>query len=420
MIDILTELFTKFNEYASRNQVIAGAVSLWGLTVLSYFARNIPLKIWNVVKKQTTTKLTLISTHNSFHFFLKWLIKNNYIKNLRSLKITNGKWGDDDSVKSIGYGVHYFMHKLHPFKIDVESKESSYSNMERDQITITVLGRSQKFFQRIFDEIEEEIKSKNELNICKFVDYWSRAPSQYKRNIDSVFIDKEIKTNVISHIKEFVENEEWYKDNGVPYQTGILLYGPPGTGKTSFIKAIASYFDRDVYILPASKLLKIEEAVMKLPSNAIMIIEDIDTDINTLSRESNDEPETAKTAKSVNESKPIKKGKTKENWLVSFSSIGDILNSIDGLITCNGRILIGTTNHKKKLSKALLRDGRFDLKVRLGNVNKDILSQFFKNYYPDFVIGDINIKDNISPAKLQNLIIKNLGNPQNVIDQISI
>ena len=43
--------------------------------------------------------------------------------------------------------------------------------------------------------------------------------------------------------------ESFYKEHSISYKRGYLLYGPPGTGKTSIIKAIASHFDYDIYII---------------------------------------------------------------------------------------------------------------------------------------------------------------------------
>jgi len=67
----------------------------------------------------------------------------------------------------------------------------------------------------------------------------------------------------------------------------------------------------------------------------------------------------------------------------------------------------------------LIRDGRFDLKIELKYASNDVVKQFFDNYHPDFKIPeDFNIKDDISSAKIQNLIFKHMENPEKVIEYI--
>ena len=54
-------------------------------------------------------------------------------------------------------------------------------------------------------------------------------------------ISRGIKDKIISEIKFFLENEDWYKEKGIPYNLGILLFGKPCGGKTRFIKQILNY-----------------------------------------------------------------------------------------------------------------------------------------------------------------------------------
>lgn len=50
--------------------------------------------------------------------------------------------------------------------------------------------------------------------------------------------------DVIKKIDFFLNNKEWYKEKGIPYNLGILLYGEPGCGKTRFIKQLMNYTGR--------------------------------------------------------------------------------------------------------------------------------------------------------------------------------
>lgn len=418
----MSSLITAFNAYAKEYPFIAGAISLWGLGILSYFTRDIPRRIWAFIAKQTTTKLTLISTHLAYHDFLEWLLTNGYLKRIRSFKITGGKWGDDNkTLKSIGYGQHYFMYKWRPFKMDMGQLDSSASNMEKDQIVITIFGRSYKFFNKIFDEIKKS-ESKDRLKVNKWrTDYFTTIKSQRKRKMDTIFLNDGIKEEITNFTKGFLKQEDWYLKNGINYQTGMLFYGPHGTGKTSFIKALASDFNMELYILGAGKLHSIENAMMDLPEKSILLIEDIDTDSVTNRRVvCPPGPE-----KQLKQPRPVDSKAPKEddgdNPMISFSfaNLSEILNTIDGIASNHGRILIATTNHFEKLSRALIREGRFDLKVKFDYASNYVVKQFFDNYYPNFKFPSyFNVKDQISSSKIQNLILNNLDKPERVLSEL--
>ncbi len=403
VMNLMGGMMSDFNTYAGQYPMVAGAFSLWFLGVFSYLARNIPNKILNILDKQCFTRLSLMSTSQSYHNFLDWLETNGYTKKVRSIKISCGQYGHASAKKSVGYGTHLFLYKFRPFKLQMSRVETN-ADMEKDEIIISMLGRSQTFINKIFDEINNTNSEKNNLIVYKYQGKcWAQASEQRKRNINTVYLNTNTKNTIINYVEDFIKKEDWYITNGLSYQTGILLYGPPGCGKTSLVKAIASKLDQEIYILPASSLFYIEQAMLDLPANSIVLIEDIDTQSATKERSNSSDS-----------------GNPTDMDMFSLVSLSDILNSIDGLISNHGRILIATTNHKDQLDKALIRDGRFDLKIELKHADDSVVKQFFDNYYPDFKIPkDFNVKDGVSSAKIQNLIFKNMGNPENVIKYIA-
>ena len=72
-----------------------------------------------------------------------------------------------------------------------------------------------------------------------------------------------------------------------------------------------------------------------------------------------------------------------EDWTRSGPSFSGLLNALDGVRSQEGRILIMTTNHKEKLDPALLRPGRADLQIELGNAKQCQLKGLFKRFYPE-------------------------------------
>lgn len=401
IINLINSLIIKFNSYAQSNQVIAGALSLWGLGVLSYFGRNIPSKIWQIIKKQTTTSMILISSSQAFHNFMFWFSRQGYVDKLRQLKISSGRWGDEEAIKTIGYGDHLFFYKYKPFKIHMEKVDNTHSERERDELTITVLGRSHGFFNILFQEIQKSLAaSTGRLSVYKYDDdCWRKVTDQVKRNMNTVFLDTGIKERIICHINNFLENEGWYRSHGIPYHTGLLFYGVSGSGKTSMIKAIASLYEKDLYILSVADLNNINDAIMGLPDDIILLIEDIDSDSALHKREGG---------------KSIKK---KRGY--SLLNLSEILNALDGIITIHGRILIATTNHIEKLDEALLRNGRFDLRQEFGYATQFIVEGFMKSFFPNFELpSDFRIKDDVSSADIQKIICDNLSEPENVVKRL--
>ena len=66
-----------------------------------------------------------------------------------------------------------------------------------------------------------------------------RKSHRRKRPIDSVILDEGISEQIVTDVREFIQNPQWYHDRGIPYRRGYLLHGPPGCGKSSYITALA-------------------------------------------------------------------------------------------------------------------------------------------------------------------------------------
>ena len=195
---------------------------------------------------------------------------------------------------------------------------------------------------------------------------------------------------------------------------------PPGTGKTSIIKGIADYINYDIHILNVSKLQDIEKAIFALPPKTILVIEDIDTEYSTNKRHPSVIQQQKPRIESNNEEN-INSSETKEETFIPWKMVdlSDILNSIDGIYSVHGRILIMTTNHIEKLDDALIRPGRIDIKIEVTYIDTYAYQNFFKCFYPDYVMPMVVPISNLSPASLQNIILNNLQSPEEVLRQTS-
>ncbi|MHA1704093.1 MAG: AAA family ATPase [Promethearchaeota archaeon] len=382
------------------NKFLVAGLGVSGFGLLSFWLKDIPLKIFGMVKRQVTTDLTVQNYDIVFYDLLELFRGQLTKRNFRTLKVNNGKWGSNDKIlTSMGYGDHFIFYKKHLLMFSYNKEADSVSDKIKETIIITKLGRSKKFFEEIITDIEVmKQKDANKLELHTYDSGWMFSKKFRKRNINSIFIEKIKKNTILNNLKKFISSEDWYINTGIPYQYGIMLYGSPGTGKTSLIKAIATVLNYDIYYLTTTKLGSVASALTECPEKSIIVIEDIDT------------------SSSVHERSKKKNQKTEGNVLESFLQVNlsDILNALDGLGNTHGRLLIATTNHIADLDEALIRPGRFDLLVEVGFVNKEILKEFMDYYFKNNKIKyNFPIKNKTTVAQLQNMIL--LGNDQDQI-----
>ena len=92
-------------------------------------------------------------------------------------------------------------------------------------------------------------------------------------------------------------------------------------------------------------------------------------------------------------------------------TLGHILNLIDGIKECPGRIIIITSNFMDKIDYALKRPGRIDVNIKMDYIDLISLNQFYEFYYDNHM--DKNLIDKylniynykLTPANLTNIFI---------------
>ena len=192
--------------------------------------------------------------------------------------------------------------------------------------------------------------------------------------------------NYINHYKNIFYR--LYKEHGIIKSGGILLYGNPGTGKTTLINAIATEYRSNVYYIDIEHLDACIEDIEEdnddwgnydSPLN-ICVFEDIDIFI-----------------KRRNDNKKIE-DKAIFNKLLQF---------LDGNSSIPNSINIATTNDIHALDDAIIRDGRFDLKIKMDDLNEKLAKKLCDSFHADYSILD-DEEFPINPAYLQSKIIQNL------------
>merc|ERR1712024_382283 len=64
-------------------------------------------------------------------------------------------------------------------------------------------------------------------------------------------------------------------------------------------------------------------------------------------------------------------------------TMSGLLNTLDGIVSGDGRIVCMTTNHIEHLDPALIRPGRCDKKILLDNACDHQIEQLYLQFYPE-------------------------------------
>ncbi|KAF4031773.1 ATPase family associated domain-containing protein [Phytophthora infestans] len=228
-----------------------------------------------------------------------------------------------------------------------------------------------------------------------------------EKTFENLFFEE--KEQLLQLLANFQNRAGKFAIKGFPYKLGLLLHGPPGTGKTSLIKAIAQHTKRHVVTISLGKiktnqhlldaLFDMKFAVQGLDSpiemdfeDVVFVMEDIDCASSIVKARA------AAETKDVEVATTDKSAPSEDNKLVSSMikacledekkynmrndelNLSGLLNVLDGVIDCPGRIVIMTTNHPEKLDSALVRPGRVNKKLLLSYMGCTHIQQMIEYY----------------------------------------
>ena len=233
--------------------------------------------------------------------------------------------------------------------------------------------------------------------------YFNSLGSRNKRSLDTIYLPSKQKKAMIDDLTYFLDKKttQKYQKLGITHKRTYLFEGVPGSGKSSFIMALASYFNYNLAIISFTPKMTDNDLIRLLRSlddkdekKIFIIFEDMDCIFKE--RKANDEHRNQ----------------------VSFSGI---LNALDGITTRDNMICFITTNYKQNLDSALIRPGRVDYIMRFDNVCKEQIIDIFSvftgcrdkaiQFYTE--ICDLNIT--ISVSLLQQYLMKYIDNPEGAL-----
>lgn len=295
-----------------------------------------------------------------------------------------------------------------PDSIFVIESESQYSRCD-SIYEFTIFGKNRKAYRtKIIHAIQKVVNEKtrkDESNFirCRFVSATTYIDANiYRRKVyrsDIIFPEMD---ELDKKIDYFVHNKDFYNQHNIPYRMSILLYGIPGTGKTSYFDYIATKYNCDIITI------QVDGRDGKRTRRSISEILSEIKNTNEIQNEKTRNFGDSKSTISVVLLDEL------DLMLSDDMQLKDMLYLIDNIP--ENTIVGATTNHIDKLDPALIRSGRFDIRIELKDLNYDMAYQLCKNYeiqnigscIPVNLTDEEKEKFTINPAYLKTMIVYQL------------
>lgn len=276
---------------------------------------------------------------------------------------------------------------------DLEAPDSSWLEILIQVVPLVILGM---LLFNVFRTANGGAGGRNPMSFGKLRQEDIKSKPSKVRFSDVAGAEEE-KQELIE-VVEFLKNPRKFTALGAKIPSGVLLEGPPGTGKTLLAKAVAGEAGVPFHSISGSEFIEMfvgvgasrvrdlfEKAKKTAPS--IIFIDEIDA-----------------------------VGRRRGNGMGGGNdereqTLNQMLVEMDGFEGNEGVIVIAATNRSDVLDPALLRPGRFDRKIMVGNPDVKAREEILKVHARKKPLGkDVSLKDvatqtpGFSGADLANLL----------------
>jgi hypothetical protein len=222
------------------------------------------------------------------------------------------------------------------------------------------------------------LKETENLNIGRRVNYtdeefrrYSTFTNEQDLLMDNLFLTDDM-LDLKKKLKRWFDHKDWFLERSIQWKRGVLLHGEPGTGKTSYITALAEYFNVPAYIFDLATFnnqdLESEWERIKSNTPCFVVFEDFDSVFN-------------------GRDNVYAQTQTMTGKPISFDCV---LNVLDGAVKYDGIVVFITTNYIDKIDAALggqnkTRPGRIDYVYEMNGIG-----EAGKRFIAEKVFRDMN------------------------------
>jgi mitochondrial chaperone BCS1 len=372
MLEFLRSVLSGHNQFAS------GGLLLMIIGGLSVYLRAIPQQIWEWLVEQTTLMITVKDDDAAFVWVKEWFLEQKFLKRIRRVDLDTAMRNERVALIPAP-GRHWFWYSGRPFLVYFYRTENTRERSARriESLTFRTVGRKRAFLQRFVDDVVAcHIKRLGVQSwLFTYNDGWDAVEGYAPRSLGSVILLPGEKEHLVQDIEKFRRSKHRYERLGIPYHRGYLLYGPPGTGKTSLVSALAANFGLSIYLVNLAEFndRTLINAINQVSPNSVLLFEDIDCMKNSKARvPSSTSPNNGTQSQDQKEAVADRNGVT----------LSGLLNALDGFYAPTNVLFMMTTNRIETLDEALLRPGRIDYRLCLGEASEEQKIELYQRFFP--------------------------------------
>jgi chaperone BCS1 len=349
----------------SANPIFMGGLGLMGLSAAFASLKAWPKRLWTMATSRLYIECTVPHDDEAFTWFAKWLMLRAAPAQASRFYFMS-RWENDEVGGNkrttnlvLGQGERVFTYDGAKLWISIQEEREGLKRAL--SMAIRCRTKHRHVLEKIALEIDQ-LQLRPHVGMTRIMapgyDCWRALGLRPMRPEASVVLSGALFDELLGDIQRFRSRSDWYRERGIPYRRGFGLFGPPGNGKSSLAAALAGAMDMDLYCLSLGDIgmddSKLQLLMSRVPSQALVVIEDIDTVFEGRERRGD-----------------------------SKLTLSGLLNTIDGPLATEGRILIMTSNHPDRLDPALVRPGRIDRAITLANAQPDQARRLLARIFPD-------------------------------------